>query len=106
MKSAKDRLLQCFDTVICREPGPDAMTLYVSGLANDVSESSLKALFCEFGLVSGVDIPRDHETKDVRGWGFVTMEEPYQAKQAIAGLSGRYFHGRRLKVSYAHRQPE
>jgi hypothetical protein len=49
-------------------------------------------------------IPTDRETQRSRGFGFVTMETPEEAKAAIEGLNNQEFQGRTLRVNEAQPQ--
>lgn len=41
------------------------------------------------GTVSAVDVIRDRETQRSRGFGFVTFENPEDAKDAMEGMNGK-----------------
>jgi peptidyl-prolyl isomerase E (cyclophilin E) len=50
-------------------------TLYVGGLADEVTEAILHAAFLPFGELKDVNLPVDHGTQKNRGFGFVTFVE-------------------------------
>ena len=77
------------------------MKIFVGNLSFDAKEPDVKRVFEGFGAVSSVVIKmKDHKAKS-RGFGFVEMPDATQAQAAIAGLSGKEFMGRPLKVDPA-----
>ena len=77
------------------------MKIFVGNLSFDAKEPDVKRVFEGFGAVSSVVIKmKDHKAKS-RGFGFVEMPDTTQAQAAIAGLSGKEFMGRPLKVDPA-----
>lgn len=75
--------------------------LFVGGVADDVSEQALRAVFEQYGNVAEVVIMKDRVTRAPRGFGFVTMADRRDASRAIENLDGSEFHGRRLAVNVA-----
>jgi cold-inducible RNA-binding protein len=75
--------------------------LYVGNLAFHTTEDTLRAAFAAFGDVTRVDLPLDRATGRPRGFGFVTMGTPDEAKRAIADLDGSTLDGRSLRVNVA-----
>ena len=75
--------------------------LFVGGVADDVSEQALRAVFEQYGNVAEVVIMKDRVTRAPRGFGFVTMADRRDATRAIENLDGSEFHGRRLAVNVA-----
>ncbi len=73
--------------------------MFVGGLPNDTSEEAVRALFSEFGTVRSIQIVSDVFTGRCRGFGFIEMEG-HEARAAIAGLDGKTFGGKTLKVRY------
>jgi len=80
--------------------------LFVGNLAFQTTESDLRALFEPFGQVGRVHMAMDRETGRARGFGFVEMADDDEAKNAIAGLDGKEFGGRNIKVNEARPRPE
>ena len=77
------------------------MRIFIGNLSFDAKEPDVKRVFEGFGAVSSVVIKmKDHKVKS-RGFGFVEMPDALQAQAAIAGLSGKEFMGRPLKVDPA-----
>jgi RNA recognition motif-containing protein len=75
--------------------------LFVANLSWSVTEADLQGVFSEVGIVSHVQIILDRETQKSRGFGFVEMSTPEEAKLAIEKLNGYELGGRRLAVQEA-----
>jgi RNA recognition motif. (a.k.a. RRM, RBD, or RNP domain) len=84
-----------------------AMTnrLYVGNLSFQTSKDAVLAAFTSFGSVEDVHLVTDRETGRPRGFGFVTMATPEEAKAAIAGMDGQMLDGRPLRVNEADERP-
>lgn len=79
--------------------------LYVGNLPFSAEDSQLEALFGSDGRqVASVRILTDRETGRSRGFGFVEMATPEDAKKAIEALHGKDFMGRALTVNEAREQ--
>ncbi|NIA31895.1 MAG: RNA-binding protein [Actinobacteria bacterium] len=74
--------------------------LYVGNLTDKVTEKDLKALFEKYGPVYSVEIMRDDQTGELRGFAFVEMDAE-NANDAKKGLDGLEFQGMHLKVNKA-----
>ena len=82
------------------------MNIYVGNLGPDVTEAELADLFRPFGQVTSVQLMRELFTGKARGFGFVEMPGKQHSLAAIAGLNGKEFAGRPLKVNEARPRPE
>jgi RNA recognition motif-containing protein len=80
--------------------------LYIGGLAYSVTEDQLLEHVTAYGTVESVNIVTDKFTDDSRGFGFVEMSTPEEAKAAIDGLNGTEFEGRVLTVDFARPRGE
>ncbi len=80
--------------------------LYVGGLAPDVTETDLQALFSQHGGVTEANIVLDRFTHKSRGFGFVTMANDEAAQTAIQKLNGTSFKGRTITVNVARPREE
>ena len=75
--------------------------LYVGNLSFDTTEDSLKDLFGESGTVNSVTIIKDRFSGRSKGFGFVEMSSPEEAKKAIEALNGKELDGRNIVVDEA-----
>jgi RNA recognition motif-containing protein len=75
--------------------------LFVGNMNFQTTEGELRALFEAYGQVTRVHIAMDRETGRARGFGFVEMPNDEEASKAMAGLDGKEFGGRALKVNEA-----
>jgi len=78
--------------------------LYVGGLPYSVTEQQLSELFAQQGTVSSAKVITDKFTGQSRGFGFVEMSTPDEAKKAISALNGTKMDGRPLTVNEAKPQ--
>lgn len=78
--------------------------LYVGGLPYSATESQLTTLFATHGTVESARVIADKFTGQSRGFGFVEMSTPEEAKAAIDALNGSQMDGRSLTVNEAKPQ--
>ncbi len=75
--------------------------LYVGNLAYSVDDSSLSAMFSEYGQVTSAQVVMDRMSGRSKGFGFVELSTPEEAQAAIAALDGKENGGRTLTVNLA-----
>jgi len=75
--------------------------LYVGNLTFDTTSADLQTLFSQHGEVKKAQVITDRETGRSRGFGFVEMGTPEEAKAAIGSLDGHNVDGRNLTVNVA-----
>lgn len=75
--------------------------LYVGNLTFDTTSSDLETLFASHGSVKSAQVITDRESGRSRGFGFVEMSTPAEAKAAIDSLNGHNMDGRQLTVNVA-----
>ncbi len=63
------------------------MNPFVAGLPYDVDDAELEEIFEKFGPVKSAKIAIDRETGKSRGFGFVSMQNEEDGKQAIELLN-------------------
>jgi cold-inducible RNA-binding protein len=80
--------------------------LFIGNLDFRASEDNVRQLFAAYGPVNRVDIIKDRDTGQPRGFGFVEMTNQADAENAMAGLNGEVFGDRILHVNEAHRGPD
>ena len=71
--------------------------MFVGNLPTDATDQSVRELFSEFGTVRSIQLVTDVFSGKCRGFGFVEMEG-HEARAAMAGLDGKDFNGKFLKV--------
>ena len=77
-----------------------AKSLFVGGIAEEVTLDILRAAFIPFGEVKDVQIPLDAAGKP-RGFAFVEFEEEGDAAAAIDNMEGAELFGRTIRVNVA-----
>lgn len=75
--------------------------LYVGNLAFHTTEDVIQRAFAEHGEVAEVKLVLDRETGRSRGFGFVEMDNPAEAENAMRALNGTDLRGRTLVVNEA-----
>lgn len=78
--------------------------LYVGNLSFSVNDSSLQAMFAQFGTVESAKIIMDRETGRSKGFGFVEMSTDQEAQEAISRTNGTEVEGRAITVNEARPQ--
>ena len=73
--------------------------LFIGNLPASTSEKDLQDLFAKFGTVRSTRLVTDVFSGQCKGFGFIEMEG-HEARAAIAGLNGKDFNGRPMKVNY------
>jgi len=77
------------------------MNIYVGNLDFGVDENELTELFEEYGTVSSSKIIIDKYSDRSKGFGFVTMENDDEAKEAMEALNGTTYKNREMVVNEA-----
>ncbi len=82
------------------------MTFHVSNLPLEISEPDLRKAFAAHGSVASVSIPRERMRRGRssgahRGYGFVVMNDPDEARKALAALDRHALGGSELSVREA-----
>ena len=75
--------------------------IFVGNLDFAATDSSVRAMFEQYGRVDRVNLVTDRDTGRSRGFAFVEMGNTDEADRAIAGLNGTDFEGRALNVNEA-----
>ena len=65
------------------------MKLIILNLARSTTQEELKVLFEEYGAVQSCDLVLDKATGRSKGFGFVEMPQPKEAKFAIKRLNNK-----------------
>ncbi len=78
--------------------------LFIGNLPASTSEEDIQTLFSEFGTVRSTKLVMDVFSGQCKGFGFIEMEG-HEARAAIAGLNGKDFNGRPIKVNFETPKP-
>ncbi len=73
--------------------------MYVGNLPAEASELTVSELFSEFGKVRSIHLVTEVFSGKCRGFGFIEMEG-HEARAAIAGLDGKTFGGKPMRVRF------
>jgi RNA recognition motif-containing protein len=80
--------------------------IYVGNISFQTTEQDLDAAFSAYGQVDRVQIVKDRDTGQARGFAFVEMPVNSDADKAMAALNGAELGGRTLTVNEARpREP-
>lgn len=80
-------------------------TLYVSNLPYSCTDKDLTELFGDCGKILSIRMPQNRETKQGRGFAFITMGDEKSARKAL-NYDGHKFYNRVLKVSRAEKKAD
>ncbi|UCC56937.1 MAG: RNA-binding protein [Gammaproteobacteria bacterium] len=73
--------------------------LFIGNLPASTTEKDLQSLFSEYGTVRSSKLVTDIFSGLCKGFGFIEMEG-HEARAAIAGLNGKDFNGKPMKVNF------
>lgn len=82
------------------------MNIYVSNLSNDTTEEDLKKIFGEYGEVTSINLIKDRNTGESKGFAFIQILGKSKAWDAINGLNQKEVKGRTIQVSKAYQREE
>lgn len=77
------------------------MNIYVGNLPFSFNNEELTELFSQFGQVTTARVVQDQHSGRSKGFGFVEMDSPEEAKKAIEQLDNTELNGRPIKVNEA-----
>lgn len=81
------------------------MKLLIRNLARSTTEAELRTLFEAYGRVQSCTLVLDKESGQSKGFGFVNMPKPGEAKAAMKSLNGQEVAGNRMRVKKAETPP-
>ena len=81
------------------------MKILIRNLARTTTETELRAMFEEHGTVQSCTLVIDKDTHLSKGFGFVEMPKPGEAKVAIKLLNGQEVDGSKIRVKKAETKP-
>ena len=74
------------------------MKLLIRNLTRTITEVELRELFESYGTVQSCTLVIDKETGGSKGFGFVEMPKPGEAKAAMKNLNGKDIEGNQVRV--------
>lgn len=78
----------------------DKRTVYVGGLADDVTEKLINAAFIPFGDISDIQMPVDYESQRHRGFAFIEYETAEDAAAAIDNMVNTFYEHNLTTIYY------
>lgn len=81
------------------------MKLLVRNLARTTTEEELQSMFDSYGKVQSCTLVMDKKTGGSKGFGFVEMPSPGEAKAAMKNLNGKEVAGNKIRVKKAESKP-
>ena len=82
------------------------MKLIIRNLARSTSQEEVKALFQEYGTVQSCDLVSDKITGGSKGFAFVEMPKPGEAKVAMKNLNNMTVASNKIRVKRAENKTE
>jgi RNA-binding protein 39 len=79
-------------------PVSTSMKLYVGSLHQNVTEDDLRPVFEAFGELEFIDLHKDPNSGESKGFGFVQYKHEEEARAALQSLNGLEIAGRAIKV--------
>ena len=81
------------------------MKLLIRNLAPGTTEATLRTMFETHGTVQSCTLIMDKETGNSKGFGFVEMPKPGDAKVAMKTLNGKDVDGNKIRVKKVELKP-
>jgi len=82
------------------------MKLLIRNLARTTTEKTLREMFQAFGTVQSCTLVMDKKSGISKGFGFVEMPKPGEAKAAMKTLNGSEVDGSKIRVKKAEPNPD
>ena len=77
------------------------MKLLIRNLARTTTEAEVRAMFEAYGTVQSCTLVMDKKTGSSKGFGFIEMPKPGDAKVAVKNLNGKDVAGNKIRVKKA-----
>lgn len=81
------------------------MKILVRNLARSTTEAELRELFEAYGTVQSCTLVIDEKLGNSKGFGFVEIPKPGEAKAAIRNLNYKDVRGNKIRVKHVAPQP-
>ena len=82
------------------------MKLLIRNLNRLTTAAELEKLFQEFGTVLKCSLVMDQKSGTSKGFGFIEMQKPGEAKAAVKTLNNKTVNGLKIRVKKAETQKE
>ena len=82
------------------------MKLIIRNLARTTTEEEVKALFQAYGTVQSCNLVSDKVTGESKGFAFVEIPKPGEAKAAMKNLNSTTVDGNTIRVKKAVKKAE
>ena len=82
------------------------MKLLIRNLARTTTEADLQKIFEAYGKVQSCKLVIDKDSGESKGFGFIEMPRPGDAKAAIKNLNGKDVDGSKIRVKKAEPKHE
>ena len=89
-----------------RSPSDAIEDIFVSGIADDMTDDDMIITFSNFGEVVSCKIPKDKSTQKVKGFAFLKFKEKQSAFLAMMNADKIICKGKYLKIHYNNRMKE
>lgn len=76
-------------------------TLFIGNMDFGVDEKMLSDAFGKYGTISGIRLPTDPKTGEVKGFAFLTYSSVDEAKKAMDSMQGAEIRGRALRLDFS-----
>lgn len=87
--------------LVTSDEEPISCNLHVGNLGGHTTADDLRVIFAKHGAVVDTEVITDHHSGRSRGFGFVEMASPQDAKAAIESVNGHLVDGRGMTVAAA-----
>ncbi|MEJ2407552.1 MAG: RNA-binding protein [Candidatus Thiodiazotropha sp.] len=81
------------------------MKLLIRNLARSVTEADVREMFEAYGRVQSCSLVMDKQSGVSKGFGFVEMPRPGEAKAAMKNLNGTIVAEQKIRVKKAEANP-
>ena len=82
------------------------MKLIIRNLARSTTEEEVKALFQDYGSVQSCDLVLDKTTGGSKGFAFVEMPKPGEARVAMKNVNNMTVANNKIRVKKAENKPK
>lgn len=81
------------------------MKLLIRNLPRTLTEAEVREMFAAYGRVQSCTLVIDKQTGTSKGFGFVEMPKPGEAKAAMKNLNGKLVAEQKIRVKKAEPSP-